>query len=51
MGKVLDDTNFAVQPQGGTPTASKAKVISVVEESAPTEALTASYHRGYGIVE
>ncbi len=50
MGKVLDDADFAIHaPEGKNKV--KAKVIGVVENQAPTEALTAELPVVDGLVE
>ena len=50
MGKVLDDADFAINAPDGANSV-KAKVIGVVENQAPTEALTAELPVVDGLVE
>ncbi len=50
MGKVLTDTDFEIKAPSGKNTVT-AKVIGVVENQAPTEALTANLPVNNGIVE
>ena len=50
MGKVLEAADFAIHPPDGK-TSVKAKVIGVVENQAPTEALTAELPVVDGLVE
>ncbi len=50
MGKALSDTDFAITAPGGKAKV-KAKVIGVVENQAPTEALTAELPVVDGLVE